>query len=421
LSKWKPHIKEYAGKIMFVKRNVSVIKFNKSIQGMGVSSEFKIKVDLKFNPLKKMGQPYLIEEIPKNLARDIFFVEYASNEDFDVIILKKDPVIQFIPKKIQLSEKDSLALTYFILPEGNKVNETNLAEFSKSSVKIIPDYILADGVCSADLGESMESVDCKPTTIDIIKEKVDQIKEYWEIILVVISLLTGGYFFIRKRTVGVVKVRRGVEREGGLFKIGIKVLNESTFVISDVKVRLGAPEALNFVAPETDTFELGSIAPGEFQTAIYKLEPTRCVDGSISGIVEYRDSSGKIRTTGIRKLAISSICPFIKPIHLTSEEFDEKARSLLSLSQVIKTRLSPKKIRNALQARLSAFATISEEFFAGEGIGKYFGAGKYSGEQLGVILEIEEGKLKIVAFGSNKSMLTGIISECDELIKKAEG
>lgn len=120
----------------------------------------------------------------------------------------------------------------------------------------------------------------------------------------------------------------GCTREGEYLKLGVKVLNESSFVIIGTRVFLEAPEGLEFSEPTEGVITLGNIEPkGGFQSAIFKLKPKRCVSGKVMGSVIYRDYQNIRHTLEFKPVEIASVCPFIIDAGLDKDEILELIKS----------------------------------------------------------------------------------------------
>ena len=91
-------------------------------------------------------------------------------------------------------------------------------------------------------------------------------------------------------------IKRGYETAGQYLKVGIKVENHAQTTITDVSVKIDVPAALEKVNPKTGIIELGVIKPEGSQSANFQLQPIRCVDDIITGIVMFHDAVGKLHT-----------------------------------------------------------------------------------------------------------------------------
>ncbi|MHA1481274.1 MAG: hypothetical protein ACTSQZ_07620 [Candidatus Thorarchaeota archaeon] len=121
-----------------------------------------------------------------------------------------------------------------------------------------------------------------------------------------------------------VVVKSGVDTAGENLKVGIKVLNEGRLAITNVTVTLDAPQGLEFTKGTAATIRLGSVSPkGGFQSAIFWLKPTRCIDDSYSGIISYRDATDVVHTLDIPKKRLVNICPMLEDTSSPQEIFTE--------------------------------------------------------------------------------------------------
>ena len=254
-------------------------------------------------------------------------------------------------------------------------------------------------------------------------------KDNLEIVGAVIGALgvLAAYLHILKRkTIGEekVKVRRGVTREGHLIKIGVKIVNDSTFPLVDVGVELDVPKAFR-IEGGSKFIDLGNVKAGEFQSAIFKLVPTRCVSGNITGSVIYHDVKDKRKVIEIEPVTVGSVCPFLEKVAMTQDGFKEKVKPLPSHSKRMRYTADPGTIYQKMQGKCSAMHVVHEGY-SDDGtnyIGMYAGRGAYSKNFLGmrVGLELASNELVVMVYGEQEEMVTGLLSEIVELVEEVGG
>ena len=253
-----------------------------------------------------------------------------------------------------------------------------------------------------------------PSPLDIVLNWID--------IIGLLGILASGLFLAKRYVLGVesVTVQRGVEREGALIKVGIKVMNDSTFALRSVAVDLEVPDALCFQEPASKFYQLGDIEPGDFQSAIYKLYPVRCVSGNISGSVTYKDGKGRVRTKVIRPAEVSSICPMLEPFRITREGFSTMSAGLSKDEQLVRYTAPSASVFSIVKQRVAAMYPVVEAFSpSGTGEGWYAARGKYSKKAILLIARIEAGKVSLQVFSENPEMGTGLLAELAEEIGRA--
>ena len=262
------------------------------------------------------------------------------------------------------------------------------------------------------------------------EEAITLARNNWEIVGAVIgSLGMVAYYLhlLKRKTIGEEKVvvRRGKTMEGNAIKIGIKVKNDSTFTILDVKVTLDYPKAFK-IEGGSPTIELGNIRAEEYQSAIFHLVPTRCVKGTISGHVTYEDNKGRTKVLTIEPVDVGSVCPFLEKARLSKKKFKKKIEGLSSNCKSITLETTPRTIFDAIKARFSSIYTVHEEINP-KGtriIGEYSGRGAYSKAFIGTCIEIvgnkdeEECNVDLTVYGEEEEMVMGLLSELVELIER---
>ena len=247
----------------------------------------------------------------------------------------------------------------------------------------------------------------------------------WEILVGLCGALSiiGYYLHILKRkTLGEekVKVKRGVTREGHIIKIGVKVVNDSTFPLVDVSVQLDVPKAFR-IEGGSKFIDLGILKQGEFQSAIFKLVPTRCVSGNITGTVTYHDVKNNRKVLEIQDVTVGSVCPFLEKVPVTYEAFDEKVKPLPSHSKRMTYSLEPGDIYQKLQGKCSSMHVVHEGY-SDDGtkyIGLYSARGAYSKNFIGMRLglDMSSNELVVQVYGEQEEMVTGLLSEIVELLE----
>ncbi len=130
-----------------------------------------------------------------------------------------------------------------------------------------------------------------------------------------------------KKVGEVVKIQRGFEREGVFLKIGVKVTNVANLVITDVAVKLDLPTAVVYEEPKSGIINLGSIAPNEFQSAVFKLKPTRSIEGTVNGVVMYKDAKGDVHVSKMKGVHVSNVGSFLTSEGVSKDDIMSKLRS----------------------------------------------------------------------------------------------
>ena len=219
-----------------------------------------------------------------------------------------------------------------------------------------------------------------------------------------------------------VDIKRGFERAGEYMKTGIKITNKSEFVITDVSVKIDPPSALECTEPDTGIVSLGSIPPGEFQSAIFKLKPTRCVDGKVNGVVMYKDAKNEMHIEKMDPMPISSICPMLTSDGVSKDDIMAKLRSgeLKSSKSSIKFKGDAKAaFQVAVNRVVGLIAVEKDEKMIGNtyfGYACYIGKTKYG--QFSFATEItvtgrsgENNVLTLTVYSNEERILTGFFQE----------
>jgi len=125
-----------------------------------------------------------------------------------------------------------------------------------------------------------------------------------------------------------VTVRRGGEFVGNRMRFKVKVVNESSYMITDVLVYLLSypKEALKFASDNTDC-QFPKIEPGGFRSPTFDFLPTQdCVKGEILAGVSYVDMMGKAHTLSTKPFVIRAVCDLLIPDQVSPEVFAHKIK-----------------------------------------------------------------------------------------------
>ncbi len=197
----------------------------------------------------------------------------------------------------------------------------------------------------------------------------------------------------QSRTSGSVQARRGGEFIGNRMRFKVKVLNETQFTITDVKVFLISfpSEALHLDSDDEDEF-FPKIEPEGFRSPSFDFLPTQdCVKGEIIAGVSYIDERGKAHTLTTKPFVIRSVCDLLIPDQITPEEFAMKLKDHECGEIVVKVQewtaeeMFEKSLRIIEEANFYEVESTSDEqdgvFHASiSGLAK----GKYTGKSIGV-------------------------------------
>ena len=251
-----------------------------------------------------------------------------------------------------------------------------------------------------------------------------------ELIIGLLAVLSAaGYYLhlLKRRTLGeeAVTVKRGVTREGNMIKIGVKVVNESTFALVDVGVELDVPEAFT-IEGGTKYIDLGTVKQGEYQSALFRLVPSRCVSGNITGSVQYHNLKGERKVVEMTPVTVGSVCPFLEPEAITPAEFDERVSGLTGTQErmfVPGDRLQG--VLDAMKGKCSAMypALEAQSRTIGGLVGMYAARGAYSKRFIAMRLDRDptSSDLMVTVYGEQAEMVTGLMAEMVELIQSAGG
>ncbi len=190
-----------------------------------------------------------------------------------------------------------------------------------------------------------------------------------------------------------VKALRGGEFIGNRMRFKVKVVNETQYTITDVKVFLISypSEALRLASDDDDEY-FPKIEPKGFRSPTFDFMPTQdCVRGDIIAGVSYIDEKGAAQTLTTKPFIIRSVCDLLLPDQIGPDEFALKLKEHESGEIVVKVQewtaqeMFEKSLRIIEDANFYEVESNSEEqdgvFHASiAGLAK----GKYTGKSIGV-------------------------------------
>lgn len=193
-----------------------------------------------------------------------------------------------------------------------------------------------------------------------------------------------------------VKALRGGEFIGNRMRFKVKIVNDSQYMITDVRVYLLSfpKEALNLAGE--DDCQYSKIEPGGFRSPTFDFIPTQdCVRGDVVAGVSYVDMKGKAHTLSTKPFVIRSVCDLLLPDQVSPEEFELKLKEHEHGEIVIKVNeWTPEEMFDKALRLVddSNFFEVSSNFEETDGIvyAKIIGyaKGKYTGKSVGVQISI---------------------------------
>jgi hypothetical protein len=196
--------------------------------------------------------------------------------------------------------------------------------------------------------------------------------------------------------IGEIRALRGGEFIGNRMRFKVKVLNNSKYMITDVRIYLISfpKEALKISGD--DDHQFSKIEPGGFRSPTFDFMPTQdCVRGDIVAGVSYIDMEGKAHTLSTKPFVIRSVCDLLLPVQVSPEDFELKLKKHQHGEIVVKVKeWTPEEMFDKALRLVdeSNFFEVSSNIEETDGIlyGKINGLakGKYTGKSVGVQISI---------------------------------
>ncbi len=193
-----------------------------------------------------------------------------------------------------------------------------------------------------------------------------------------------------------IRALRGGEFIGNRMRFKVKVLNDSKYMITDVRVYLISYPKQALKISGDDDRQFAKIEPGGFRSPTFDFTPTQdCVRGDIVAGVSYVDMKGRAHTLSTKPFVIRSVCDLLLPDQVSPENFELKIKEHQHGEIVVKVKeWTPEEMfdKSLRLVDESNFFEVSSNIEETDGIvyGKISGLakGKYTGKSVGVQISI---------------------------------
>jgi hypothetical protein len=226
-----------------------------------------------------------------------------------------------------------------------------------------------------------------------------------------------------------VKALRGGEFIGNRMRFKVKVLNDTQFTITDVKVFLISypSEALRLASDDDDEF-FPKIEPSGFRSPSFDFMPTQdCVRGDVIAGVSFIDERGTAHTLTTKPFVIRSVCDLLIPDQIAPDEFELKLKQhecgeiVVKVEEWTASEMFEKSLMILEEANFYEVDSSSDEqdgiFHASiSGLAK----GKYTGKSVGVKILVsgpvnqKGANCTILVTGEDQAMILPAIDDLRE-------
>lgn len=215
-----------------------------------------------------------------------------------------------------------------------------------------------------------------------------------------------------------VEVTRGFEIAGDAFKFFIRIENSLDYAISDVVVGIKLPNTLKLdVKTSSHQYNIGTIAPHKFASAIFYLYCDACADTEINASIEFTDPKGKYQIAKMEPFQIVT-CKYVQPRVITKDKFQQKLDAMDR--KIIKIPIVYGVPNEEIMKRLKDRLTMSVISSKPKELEMFGNTKDGTGIGLKSILQEKEGKKVLTAtvFGKNQQVQMGILADIMEAVKQ---
>lgn len=193
-----------------------------------------------------------------------------------------------------------------------------------------------------------------------------------------------------------VKALRGGEFIGNRMRFKVKVVNDSEYMITDVRVYLLSFPKTSLRLASDDDCQFSKIEPGGFRSPTFDFVPTQdCVRGNVVAGISYMDMHGNPHTLSTKPFVIKSVCDLLLPDQVSPEDFElklneqEHGEIVIKVNEWTPKEMFDKAIRIVDE---SNFFEVDSNFEETDGIVyasiSGLAKGKYTGKSVGVQINI---------------------------------
>ncbi|MHA1936145.1 MAG: DUF2341 domain-containing protein [Candidatus Thorarchaeota archaeon] len=227
---------------------------------------------------------------------------------------------------------------------------------------------------------------------------------------------------------GPIQVATGFDAAGENLKLAVKVNNTGEFIVTNVQVILDVPDGFDYVKGTSSSQNLGNIAGGGFQSAIFWLRPKRCVDGEYSGTIIYKDAKNQRVTLEIPPKRLVNVCPMLTATESADEVFSRlKSGSLARNCASFEFSGGARSVLKMAEARLRGLTPVDQtetEYEDGTYLGYscYVGQTKYGESQFASEIQVSGipsgGVLTLTVYSDDERILSGFFVDVMHDVRK---
>ncbi|MHA2303083.1 MAG: hypothetical protein ACXACD_19225, partial [Candidatus Thorarchaeota archaeon] len=225
-----------------------------------------------------------------------------------------------------------------------------------------------------------------------------------------------------------VEALRGGEFVGNRLRFKVKVMNNSSKVITDVNVNVTSFPRDSLKIDDESTKTIAKIDPKGFRSPTFEFLPTKdCVKGDIISTVSFVDSYGQAHSLTTKPYTVRAVCDLLNPESISQEDFILKLATLGHGETITKVEdWTPEEMHDKTVQILkdsNFFEVSSTTDQVGEHIEtkiQGWAKGIYTGKNLGVVITItgrpgiRGATCKVRVSGEDEAMVMPAIDEISQ-------
>ena len=228
---------------------------------------------------------------------------------------------------------------------------------------------------------------------------------------------------------GTIDIKSAFQYQGATIQYKVKIINQTTEPISDIKIQLFVPDVFMLTQKENS---IPMLEPKESKTVTFDIRPTgECGDCAVSGRMNYYDYGTKKRQDiDIEKKMLSIVCPVLKRKEIDEDGWRNATEELIKAEENTKDidipaenlfNIATRVLKDMSMYMIKPEITSTPQLFTG--VGMFYAEGA-AGLHYAAYIEVVGGRksrMILKAWAEKEEALTGFYHKIlDEIEKRLD-